>query len=213
MKKKVAILLCAVMSVTLFACGSKNDSKGSLNAPSTGTSQSKSTTSSTGSSNNSSNTSSADNSKVGSSTAGTDISNMKLTELLEKICENTKVPANDIFELDKDSFEGYSFIKWTDGIEAVCSEGQISTDAHSLVLIKVNNGDAKAIAEEIAKNADPRKWICVGAETSNVLYTDKYVLLSMTYEKVFDAIKANFEKLMGKDKVKVINTEKAGKME
>ena len=114
MKKKVAILLCAVMSVTLFACGSKNDSKGSSNAPSTSTSQSKSTTSNTGSSNNSSNTSSADNSKESSSTAGTDISNMKLTELLGKICENTKVPANDIFELDKDSFEGYSFIKGTD---------------------------------------------------------------------------------------------------
>ena len=213
MKKRIALLMCVFMSVTLFACGNKNDSKGSSNAPSTDTSQSKSTTSNTGSSNNGSTTSSADNSKGGSSSSGTDISNMKLTELLGKICENTNVPANDIFELDKDSFEGYSFIKWVDGIEAACSEGQITTDAHSLVLIKTNGVDAKTMAEDIAKKADPRKWICVGAEVGKVLYTDKYVLMVMTYKRAFDGIKTNFEKLMGGDEVKVIDMEKSGKLE
>lgn len=212
MKKKVAILLCAVMSVTLFACGSKNDSKGSSNAPSTSTSQSKSTTSNTGSSNNGSTASGADNSKGGSSASGTDISNMKLTELLAKVCEGTKVPAHDIFELNKDSFEGYSFIKWADEIEAVCSEGQITTDAHSLVLIKANGTDTDTMAEDIAKKADPRKWICVGAEVGKVLYNDKYVLMVMTYERAFDGIKANFEKLVGGD-IKVVDMEKSGKLE
>ena len=213
MKKKIAILMCAVMSVTLFACGSKNDSKSSTNMPSTSASQSKSITSNTGSSNNGSTTSSADNSKGGSSASGTDISNMKLTELLGKICENTNAPANDVFDLDKESFEGYSFIKWVDGIEAACSEGQITTDAHSLVLIKTNGVDAKTMAEDIAKKADPRKWICVGAEVGKVLYTDKYVLMVMTYERAFDGIKTNFEKLMGGDEVKVIDMEKSGKLE
>lgn len=211
MKKKIAILMCAVMSVTLFACGSKNDSKSSTNMPSA--SQSKSITSNTGSSTNGSNTSSTDNSKGGSSASGTDISGMKLTELLSKICEGTNAPANDVFDLNKESFEGYSFIKWVDGIEAACSEGQISTDAHSLVLIKTNGADAKAMAEDIAKKADPRKWICVGAEVGKVLYTDKYVLMVMTYEKAFDGIKTNFEKLMGGYEVKVIDMEKSGKLE
>ncbi|MGP1611483.1 MAG: hypothetical protein ACTTG8_00160 [Catonella sp.] len=201
MKKKIAILMCGIMSLTLFACGSKNDSKSSANMPTTSASQSKSITSS------------ANSSKSSSSSIETDISNMKMTELLGKICEGTKVPANDVFDLDKDSFETYSFIKWSDGIKAVCSEGQISTDAHSLVLIKVNGADAKTMAEDIAKNADPRKWICVGAEKSGVLYTDKYVLLAMTYEKVFDGIKANFEKIMNKDEVKVIDMDKSGKLE
>lgn len=213
MKKKIAILMCAVMSVTLFACGSKNDSKSSTNMPSASASQSKSITSNTGSSKNGSNTSSTDNSKGSSSSIGTDISSMKLTELLSKICEGTNAPANDVFDLDKESFEGYSFIKWVDGIEAACSEGQITTDAHSLVLIKANGADTKAIAEAIAKKADPRKWICVGAETGKVLYTDKYVLMVMTYERAFDGIKTNFEKLMGGDEVKVIEMEKSGKLE
>lgn len=207
MKKKIAILMCGIISVTLFACGNKVDSRNSSNA------QSKSTESNIKSSNNGSTASATDNSKTGSAGSGTEISNMKLTELLGKICEDTKVPANEIFDLNKDSFEGYSFIKWIDGIEAVCSEGQISTDAHSLVLIKVNGADAKAMAEDLAKNADPRKWICVGAEKSGVLYTDKYVLLAMTYEKVFDGIKANFEKIMNGDKVKVIDLDKSGKLE
>ena len=138
---------------------------------------------------------------------------MRVTELLSKICEDTKAPANDVFDLNKESFEGYSFIKWIDGIEAACSEGQITTDAHSLVLIKTNGVDAKTMAEDIAKKADPRKWICVGAEVGKVLYTDKYVLMVMTYERAFDGIKANFEKLMGGDEVKVIDMEKSGKLE
>ena len=213
MKKKVAILLCAVMSVTLFACGSKNDSKSSTNMPSTSASQSKSITSNTGSSKNGSNTSSKDNSKGSSSSIGTDISGMKVNEILTKVCENTNAPANDVFDLNKESFEGYSFIKWVDGIEAACSEGQITTDAHSLVLIKANGADTKVMAEAIAKKADPRKWICVGAEVGKVLYTDKYVLMVMTYERAFDGIKTNFEKLMGGDEVKVIDMKKSGKLE
>lgn len=213
MKKKIAILMCAVMSVTLFACGSKNDSKSSTNMPSTSASQSKSITSNTGSSKNGSNTSSKDNSKGSSSSIGTDISGMKVNEILTKVCENTNAPANDVFDLNKESFEGYSFIKWVDGIEAACSEGQITTDAHSLVLIKANGADTKVMAEAIAKKADPRKWICVGAEVGKVLYTDKYVLMVMTYERAFDGIKTNFEKLMGGDEVKVIDMKKSGKLE
>lgn len=225
MKKKIALLMCVVMSATLFACGGKNDSKSSANVPSASTSQSKSTASGTGSSNNGSKSpgtgssdngstaSGTDNSKGNSSASGTDISGMKVNEILSKVCEDTKAPANDVFDLNKESFEGYSFIKWVDGIEAACSEGQITTDAHSLVLIKTNGADAKAMAEDIAKKADPRKWICVGAEVGKVLYTDKYVLMVMTYERAFDGIKANFEKLMGGDEVKVIDMEKSGKLE
>lgn len=219
MKKKIALLMCcAVMTSTLFACGGKNDSKSSANVPSVGTSQSKSTASGTGSSGNGSTASGTDNSSAGnskgsSSVSGTDISGMRVTELLSKICKDTKAPANDVFDLNKESFEGYSFIKWVDGIEAACSEGQITTDAHSLVLIKANGADAKTMAEDIAKKADPRKWICVGAEVGKVLYTDKYVLMVMTYERAFDGIKTNFEKLMGGDEVKVIDMEKSGKLE
>ena len=119
---------------------------------------------------------------------------------------------NEIFELNKENFEIYSFIKWTDGIEAACSEGQISTDAHSLVLIRSNGADTKTMADDIATKADPRKWICVGAEVGKVLYTDKYVLMVMTYKDAYEGIKSNFEKLAGSD-VQIVDMKKSGSLE
>ena len=208
MKKTIAVLSYVALSVTLFACGGNNNSKGSGNMSGAGSTKSSMTTSSTKSNSIASKTDSA---KTGSAPS-VDTSNMKLTEMLSDICKDTKVPANDIFDLDRSNFKGYSFIKWIDGIEAAVSEGQITTDAHSLVLIRTNGADAKKMAEEIAEEADPRKWICVGAEVSKVFYTDKYVLMVMTYERAYDGIKTNFEKLMGSDKVTVIDMKKSGKL-
>jgi len=235
MKKNIALLLCAGLSITLFACGGNNSKSSSVanttsveNNSKTSKGTASQSTSSTG--NNSSNKingsddtgsessgTASNGSETGStgatgSTSENDISGVKLTELLDKICKDTKAPANEIFELDKKNFELYSFIKWTDGIEAACSEGQISTDAHSLVLIRGNGADTKTMAEDIAAKADPRKWICVGAEVGKVLYTDKYVLMVMTYKDAYEGIKSNFEKLVGSD-VQIVDMKKSGSLE
>ena len=229
MKKNIALLLCAGLSLTLFACGG-NNSKSSSAANTTSVENNSKTSKGTASQsvsstgNNSSNKINGSDS-TGSESSGTashgsdtgstsenDISGVKLTELLDKICKDTKAPANEIFELDKKSFELYSFIKWTDGIEAACSEGQISTDAHSLVLIRANGADTKTMALDIAAKADPRKWICVGAEVGKVLYTDKYVLMVMTYKDAYEGIKSNFEKLVGVE-VQTIDMKKSGNLE
>lgn len=235
MKKNIALLLCAGLSLTLFACGgnnSKSSSAANTTSVENNSKTSKGTASQSASStgNNSSNKINGSNS-TGSESSGTasngsetgstdttgstsenDISGVKVTYLMGKICKDTKAPANEIFELDKKSFELYSFIKWTNGIEAACSEGQISTDAHSLVLIRANGADTKAIAEDIAAKADPRKWICVGAEVGKVLYTDKYVLMVMTYKDAYEGIKSNFEKLVGVE-VQTIDMKKSGNLE
>ena len=229
MKKNLALLLCAGLSLTLFACGG-NNSKSSSAANTTSvednskTSKGTASQSASSTGNNSSNkingsddtgsesSGTASNGSETGSTSENDISGVKLTELLDKICKDTKAPANEIFELDKKNFELYSFIKWTDGIEAACSEGQISTDAHSLVLIRGNGADTKTMAEDIAAKADPRKWICVGAEVGKVLYTDKYVLMVMTYKDAYEGIKSNFEKLVGSD-VQIVDMKKSGSLE
>lgn len=231
MKKKLVIILCTSLSLSLFACGGNNAKSSSGISSTTSVEQSNSKSASEASNNSqtseSNSTGKTDNNmgKAGSSTeskgsvdatngssAGNtdsnpsenDISGVKVTDLMEKICKDTEVPANEIFELDKKSFEVYSFVKWIDGIEAACSEGQITTDAHSLVLIRANGADTKTMAEEIAAKADPGKWICVEAEVGKVLYTDNYVLMVMTYKDAYKGIKSNFEKLVG---VKVNNIE------
>ena len=235
MKKKLAIILCTSLSLSLFACGGHNSnsssaanttsvennsktSKGtaSQSASSTGNNSSNKINGSDNTGSESSGTASNGSETGSTDTAGStsenDISGAKLTELLDKICKDTKAPANEIFELDKKNFELYSFIKWTDGIEAACSEGQISTDAHSLVLIRANGADTKTMALDIAAKADPRKWICVGAEVGKVLYTDKYVLMVMTYKDAYEGIKSNFEKLVGSD-VQIVDMKKSGSLE
>ena len=215
MKKKLAIILCTSLTFTLFACSGKNPQSSSSTSNTTSvekgskTSNGKASESTSSKENNSSDKTNSIAS-TGSSSEN-DISGIKLTELLDKICKDTKVPMSEIFELNKENFEIYSFIKWVDGIEASCSEGQISTDAHSLVLIRANGTDTKTIAEEIATKADPRKWICVGAETSKVLYTENYVLMVMTYKDTYEGIRANFEKLMGGE-VKVIEMKNSGNL-
>lgn len=185
MKKKIALLLCTSLSLTLFACRGNNSHANSAT----------------------SNIASAKN----SGSSENDISSVKLAELLEQMCRDTKVPAHEIFELNKENFELYSFIKWTDGLAAACSEGQISTDAHSLVLIRANGTDTKAMAEAIAAKADPRKWICVGAEISKVLYTNNYVLMVMTYKDAYEGIKENFEKIIGEE-AKVVEMKNSGNL-
>lgn len=185
MKKKLALLLCTSLSLTLFACRGNNSHANSAT----------------------SNIASAKN----SGSSENDISSVKLAELLEQMCRDTKVPTHEIFELNKENFELYSFIKWTDGLEAACSEGQISTDAHSLVLIRANGTDTKAMAEAIAAKADPRKWICVGAEISKVLYTNNYVLMVMTYKDAYEGIKENFEKIIGEE-AKVVEMKNSGNL-
>ena len=135
----------------------------------------------------------------------------KMSKMIKDITKGVKVPSSDTFDLDKNNFEDYSFVKWQEGIKAAVSEGQVLTSAHSLVLVKTKSGEAEKMAKEIAANADVRKWICVQAEVGKVLYTDEYVFLVMTYKDNFDGLKSNFEKLVGAGKVKVVDVKSAGK--
>lgn len=205
MKKRIVFLMCLLVSANLFACSDKVDSKsniGTSDASKTSSIQTSSNAESSVGSSNSGNSQSNSSSGNSKTTSEADISNKKLGEILDTLCKETKAPAYDLIDLDKKSFELYSFIPWVEGIEATVSEGLISTSAHSIVLIRVNGADSAKIAGDIAEKADLRKWICVSAEKGKVLYTDKYVLMIMTYKKTCDDIEANFKKLMSGDEVK-----------
>ena len=67
--------------------------------------------------------------------------------------------------------------------------------AHSVVLIRLEDAkDATKAVEDIKKNADPRKWICVEAENVYVLSKGDLVVLIMSNE-LAPKIKENFENL------------------
>ena len=68
-------------------------------------------------------------------------------------------------EVTKENAEGYIGTNTIDFKEALASESMVTSTAHSVVLIRMNDTknieDAKA---EIKKKVNPRKWICVGVE-------------------------------------------------
>lgn len=126
-------------------------------------------------------------------------SNIKNT--MNEIVKDVNMVSAENMELNKQNFEEFSFIPWKEGIEAIVSEGLISTNAHSMVLIKTSKKDGEKIAKEIASKANPRKWICVGSETAKVLYTDDYVFLVMTFKDTYNSVAENFKKVAGEYKV------------
>jgi hypothetical protein len=152
----------------------------------------------------SSDTSNGQTSDTGSSSPSSD-----LKEMMSAICKGADIPPSDIFPVSRADFEGYAFVPWETGMEAVCSEGQITTAAHSLVLIRTGDTDTKTLAENIAGHADMRKWVCVEAEAGKVLYTDHYVLLIMTNQSAVDTITDNFGTLAGSAGVRSLDIKKA----
>lgn len=53
--------------------------------------------------------------------------------------------------------------------EAYSAEPMMTAQAFSLVLVRANSeSDALSMKDELKKTADPRKWICVGVDESDV---------------------------------------------
>ncbi|MCI9279343.1 MAG: hypothetical protein HFJ02_00905 [Bacilli bacterium] len=121
-----------------------------------------------------------------------------LPEIMEKLYSG--IPEEEMpmmvenTELNDENFKYFAFadVKYK---EAIASESMTGSIPHSVVLIRLENAsDAEAAVEEIKKNADPRKWICVEAENTFVLSKGDLVVLIMSNDMA-SKIKENFENL------------------
>lgn len=94
---------------------------------------------------------------------------------------NTQVV--DISNLD--ILKLYTGLSSNENIDAVVvSEPMIGSQAYSLVLVKVKDGqDANAIAKEMSENIDTRKWICVEAEKLYATSQDNLAVLIMASDE------------------------------
>lgn len=135
----------------------------------------------------------------------------KLADLIGKIVEGAELPPADVLDFDAKNFEDYSFIPWRDGIEASGSEGSTSSAAHSLVLVRSKEGKAEDLAKEMADKVDAQKWICVQPEVAKVLYTKDYALMAMTFEKTYEKVKENFQKMVGDEAVQELDIKSLAK--
>ena len=121
-----------------------------------------------------------------------------LPEIMEKLYEGIseeEMPMMvDNIELNDENFKYYAFAD-VDYKEAIASEAMTGATPHSVVLIRLNDSKtSKQVVEDIEKNADPRKWICVEAENTYVLSKGDLVVLIMSND-LAPKIKQNFENL------------------
>lgn len=109
-------------------------------------------------------------------------------ENLPMALENIVVESENV-----ESFLGTADINYK---EILANESMVGSIAHSVVLIRLQDGnDAQNVVEKIKTSVNPRKWICI--EASNVIVKSKgdLVVLIMSNEDLAPRLEANFNNL------------------
>ncbi len=118
-----------------------------------------------------------------------------MEKLYEGISEDEMPMMTENIELNDENFVNYAFVDDVNYSEALVSESMITSTAHSVVLIRLEDAkDSENVVEELKEKANPRKWICVEAENTYVLSKGDLVVLIMSNE-LAPRIKENFENL------------------
>lgn len=118
-----------------------------------------------------------------------------LTEIMEQIYSgaNLEFPEMVIQEIDQDNaqyFLGVDNVKFD---EAIGSEPMMSSQAHSVVLLRASEGeDIEAIKKKIKENVDGRKWICVEVEENNIITDNAGNLVILIMDENSKAIHDSF---------------------
>ena len=110
--------------------------------------------------------------------------------MLEKTDMKTMID-NQMFTLENDLG-----IKELNYEEATVSQPNMGSIAHSVVVIKLKDGeDAASVAAEIKEKINPRKWVCVEAEQVYVENRGNTIIAVMAEKKTADKIIENFRNL------------------
>ncbi|MCI8525587.1 MAG: hypothetical protein HFF17_06615 [Oscillospiraceae bacterium] len=128
------------------------------------------------------------------------VEEMDLTEAMEAILKDVpNLPDYEIAELTEENFEFFAFLPYAEGVQGVTADALINAMPHSVVLVRVAGGteEAEKAEETIRSSADPRKWICVGAEKTVVRRYGDTILLVMSQAETANAILQNFDALNG----------------
>ena len=139
-----------------------------------------------------------------------------LSALVDKIYEGESlempgVMTQVIDTSDKDLVKFITGLDNTENLEyVVASEPMMSSQAYSLVLVKVKAGtNTDEIAEQMKENIDTRKWICVSAEKVYTTSSGDVVCLVMSREELAKPIYEKFKKLAGNIGAEYEKTEEA----
>ena len=122
------------------------------------------------------------------------INDMALTDIIADMYKNHSVDlaldTNTIDISDADMLKMFTGLDSSDGIaEAAVSEPMMSSQAYSLVLVRVKDAsDAAKTAEAMKNGINPRKWICVEADDIASAYAGNVVMLFMVSSDFADTV-------------------------
>jgi len=127
-----------------------------------------------------------------------------LTALVDRIYEGLDVEMPMVFTqalevTDPETVQAFTGLENGDDLEyLVMSEPMMSSQAYSLVLVKVKDGvNANEVAKTMNDNINTRKWICVTAEKVYTTSSGNVVCLVMTREDLATTIYSKFKTLAG----------------
>ena len=123
-----------------------------------------------------------------------------LTSLVDKIYEGVTIemPMLQTMQLDivdVDQLNSFTGLSSSEGIEyVVVSEPMMTSQAYSLVLVKVKGGvNANDIAKAMNENINARKWLCVAAEKVYTAASGDVVCLVMSNKDTAKAVYDSFK--------------------
>lgn len=127
-----------------------------------------------------------------------------LTSLVERLYEDNTELFSSLFTQeidisDSDIVKSYTGLENGNDLEfMIASEPMMSSQAYSLVLVKVKDGvDIESIAKSMNENVDARKWICVSAEKVYTTSSGNIICLVMSSEEMAKPVYEKFKTLAG----------------
>lgn len=120
-----------------------------------------------------------------------------LSEIMKEVYAG--IPSDDLPDLENNKVTSENFSYYLGDVtfkykEALASEPKMSSIAHSVVLVRLEDAkDADKAMKEIKEKVNPRKWVCVEVAEENVLVVNRgdIVMLVMD-DELAQTIKDNF---------------------
>ena len=122
---------------------------------------------------------------------------MTLEEMIWASYAGMELPMTGEMEIDQTDVDAVAFYLGTNDVtfkRGVVSEAMISSIAHSVVVLELEDGaDAAAVAATLKETAPVDKWVCVVPDQVGTAHRGNIVMMAMS--GAADAILANFTNL------------------
>lgn len=119
-----------------------------------------------------------------------------MTKVYEELPQEETPMMLQNVEVNAENMEYYLGVSDIDIKESLASESATGSIAHSVVLVRLNDGkDVNDVMKKIKENVNPRKWICVGVEESEVVVKNKGDLIILIMSKNYEKLEKGFDNL------------------